>query len=479
LVNQVLTQHRVTARTYALTGLRTGSVRDQLLRSTLLACALREANLIGPGAANKLLVLGAGASGMNLAIQAAELGVSVDVLELEATPFNTLYKASWRRIDPVEYDWPHAHYQRGVFPGPTSGRIPLQQITGTGAALARNWNKAWKDWDANRNGRQTRGTVEIFTRFDATLVKPLNETAVAVNVSPLWRGSAGAATVPYGAVVSCIGFAGELTRHHPPPDRWSGYHGPQFWTDDDRLHEHWVQPLDCRQVLISGGGDGGMQDFQRAATAAFGKKLLDNLISEAAIIAPNWIICPDRTTAAIVKADDIGRRAFAWRQDGQTLAQTQTTWDDAFRAEAIHVIGLLSSSQTIALAGKILRPCIVSGATALTWIHREATPGFAYALNRYLAIFVELLAHAVSAAVEVLPRSEIVAMSPKDPPHAHLCGDPDHCFGKMHKVTLKASNGVELELDADCIIVRHGALQTPLLGTVPMPEQMTPYDFPQ
>ncbi len=78
--NQVLALHRVSPRCYDLTGLRTGSVRDQLLRSTLIVNSLCAEGAIGVGF--PLLVFGAGAAGMNAAMLAAARHVDVTVVEL-------------------------------------------------------------------------------------------------------------------------------------------------------------------------------------------------------------------------------------------------------------------------------------------------------------------------------------------------------------------------------------------------------------
>src|SRR6266849_982746 len=76
---QVLSLHRITPRCYDLTSVRTGSVRDQLIRATLLADALHESGLINDQA--PLLIMGAGVAGVALGLAAADRGVNVTVVE--------------------------------------------------------------------------------------------------------------------------------------------------------------------------------------------------------------------------------------------------------------------------------------------------------------------------------------------------------------------------------------------------------------
>ncbi len=430
--------------------------------------------MIGPGAGNKLLVFGAGAAGMNLAIQAAKLGVSVDVLEKLDVPFASLRLASWRRIDPVEYDWPHDHYARGTFSA--TGSVPLPQTTGTGAYLANVWDAAWQKWAATLNGKGNRGKVEIIPNFDATQIRgSFDEKATGVTVDAPWPGSA-AARVTYGAIVSCVGFAGEKT--DDPARPWNDYAGPQFWTDDDHFHEDLARPLECHRVLISGGGDGGMQDYQRAMTGSFGKALLKRITDFIAPLDRDWQVLPATSEAMILKAEDAGRRACAWRQGTHGIDGVLADWHAAFEKEADKVLGSLDESVLRQLELEILRPCIVSGATRVTWIYRDATPGYAYALNRYLSIFVERMAEAAAKSSEALPRREIISIVPDDPAN-HQCGNPDDCFGVEHHVVLRSAAGVDTKSSFDWIVVRHGANQIPLLREPTMPEQMTPYDIPR
>lgn len=93
---------------------RRGSVRDQVLRATLLSRALFDFGILEVG--SPLLVLGAGGCGVALALSASYHGANVVVVEYEHRPFTTIRKGVYRTVDPTEYDWPHEHWSNGTLP---------------------------------------------------------------------------------------------------------------------------------------------------------------------------------------------------------------------------------------------------------------------------------------------------------------------------------------------------------------------------
>lgn len=483
--NQALAFHRVSRHVYDLTGLRTGSVRDQLLRSSLVIHCLFDEGLISRS--QPLLVLGAGAAGINAAITAADLGVTVDVIELNVDPFASFRLASWRRIDPVEYDWPHSHYNAGVFPSSGAG-IPLVQHSGTGDDLAQDWAVFWQWWYRHCNQVAGRGAVHLLSATNARQFKAGIQEAVGnahVDVRGPWPSAAGVTTRSFGAVLSCAGFGPERTADLQVPSRWGGYVGPAFWLDDDRISPGHAGTMGIDRVLISGGGDGALQDVQRVLTGAFGKALL-HLLSASAD-AHGVALFPPTMISTFLQADDKGRRAYAWQRDKQPIAQDMAAWHDAFATEVNTWFAALSRSSLAALqqiAADVLRPELLSGQMAVTWVYKEASPGYAYALNRYLTLVLQALT-LVQASSGLLPRVDVFAehevVQIKPSQSGHRCTSPATCWGVPHDVTLQAvPAGAKVCVnDVQLIIVRHGALPDPLLAGAAVREQMTPFDFPQ
>jgi heterodisulfide reductase subunit A-like polyferredoxin len=72
--DQALSFHHVGGFRYELSGLRTGSVRDQILRAQLLVERLLARNDLSD---DPLLVIGGGAAGVTAALTASRLGRDV------------------------------------------------------------------------------------------------------------------------------------------------------------------------------------------------------------------------------------------------------------------------------------------------------------------------------------------------------------------------------------------------------------------
>ncbi|MFN3812685.1 MAG: NAD(P)-binding protein [Roseateles asaccharophilus] len=479
--NQALALHRLSARKYDLTGLRTGSIRDQLLRSSLIVSCLFDEGKINSH--RRLLILGAGASGMNAAMTAAEKGVSVDVLEKNRHPFGSLFDSNWRTIDPVEYDWPQPHCTDKIFPNGGKG-IPLVQSRATGATLARVWAEKWREWLKDKDGKNSRGRINLIPEVNAWDFLSFNEISDRIEVTGPWPD--GHKSKAYGAILSCIGFGPERTFDDRTPTKWNDYRGPAFWSDNDGLGIGNPLPTPARHVLISGGGDGAMQDFQRATTGYCGLDLLNSLVEAANTHIPAVSIVPKEMLLDLVLAEDRGRRAHVWARDKAPPKKALEQWHESFLNAISDVTGKISSEQARSLLDEILLPSVSAGTRRVTWVHPEVVPSYAYALNRFLTIFlIGLVYRSAMSSISARPRISVEALPnytiDQITPHHHSCGIADRCNGQMHTVELESTFGKSRTLtDVDLIIVRHGALPERLLDSgPPVPEQMTPFDFPQ
>src|SRR3954452_15268767 len=102
-LSQVLALHRVSEHRFELSGLRTGSVRDQMLRAQLLVEALCDAKPPLINATQRLIVAGGGVAGAVAALTAAARGVRVDVIERSDNLFTTQLGVNTRWLDPTEF----------------------------------------------------------------------------------------------------------------------------------------------------------------------------------------------------------------------------------------------------------------------------------------------------------------------------------------------------------------------------------------
>jgi hypothetical protein len=125
------------------------SIRDQMVRATMVIHALpvwlnEPRNQAVRG--KPVLVVGAGACGMTVAIGLARQGIDVHVVEPEQGPFHLQRHCESRWLDPVQYDWPMDHWGQEQFPwdGPKyRGRrlIPFPCRAGRASTLVEDWDK--------------------------------------------------------------------------------------------------------------------------------------------------------------------------------------------------------------------------------------------------------------------------------------------------------------------------------------------------
>ena len=489
--NQNLSYHRVSERIYDLTGLRTGSVRDQMLRAILLVDGLvSDSKEISDKYGEGLLVLGGGVAGVSCALAAAQLNVRVTLIEEQLKVFSTLLLVDWRRIDPYEYDWPHPVPQRRNFPKRSS--FPLQYDGGTAASVARSWEAAFDAWMLRRNPAfGSPGHLEFLRQTDArnfkyrlAKFKHQSKTSKRVLASGLWPGGNGPSKRTYGALVVCAGFGRERTFD---PNRNYPFVGPGFWTENDMLDKQDFALTHPPRVLISGGGDGAMQDLQRAASGKFGKELFDEL--EAALgfgARLSGYFLP------LALADDRAKRAYAWKGEkglSSKLIQEMREWhrtyvkvvDDIIQDYA-KLCGTTVSNAVNDLANRLLKPAIIADPRAeVTWIVKDQHPNYAYALNRFLSIFVVHLLESVRPGTDIFrTETEVVNITAVNP-SLHSCGNPLTCHGVPHKVTLSERSFILEPEEFDVIILRHGLERLHLSGLpcgAPIPDQMVPYDIP-
>ncbi len=440
--------------------------------------ALCAESLIGAG--SPLLIFGAGAAGMNAAMLAAARHVDVTVVELTTNVFPSI-SASWlRRIDPTEYDWPHGHWKTARFP--MVGTIPLPQTAAmSGASLASAFTKQWDNFLKTRNGRNGYGTVTLLQGLDArALVESDLSANLFLEVHGNWLpGAAAMQTRQFGARLSCMGYGKEQVSEIPLLGMWQGYVGPEFWTDSDGIDAYQPLPAGVNKIVISGAGDGGMQDLQRASTSLFGRLLYELLeVADSRNPSPTSSILPtDGMLNIMMSAEETARRAFGWAPSRHGVPHTLQKWHDTFKQAIDKMVHGWPLNVATHVAQNLFRPELLDPSSPLqiTWLMRDATPGYAYALNRYLSVLLCSLAERlVPGRIEVFPSSTLYSIAPV----GHICTSAATCLGKRHAVEIDHGNGMQSKRDADLIIVRHGVIPQRLSKSAPVPEQMTPYDLP-
>ena len=231
------------------------SIRDQMVRARTAVDRAIEQGLIGPS--RPLLVIGAGAAGATAAIRSAAQGVSTILVEAASGPFLRQAGCRTRWVDPVQYDWPVDHWQRRLYPW-TPPAMPLPWSAGPANQIALAWALA-----LNRARRQY---PRLQVMYRTILVgRPVLAPSglLQVRLSSLRALPLFAPLV--GAVLSCVGSGTEKSTH-------GNYAGFDFWTTDP------FQRLGATDhVLISGGGDGALQDYLRVVT---GRKSAEEIYAQ-------------------------------------------------------------------------------------------------------------------------------------------------------------------------------------------------------
>jgi hypothetical protein len=223
-----------------------------------------------------------------------------------------------------------------------------------------------------------------------------------------------------------------------------------------------------------------MQDLQRVATSRFGKELYAEIEDFARLSRLPHILPSDSMLRAMMSAEDVARRAFSWAPQRHGVPNVLNAWHQAFQREVSNLVSAWTAVEITAFAKRILRPELVAGKLHITWVIREASPGYAYALNRYLALLILEIARRPFASKNPIverPSHTIQSIAPV----GHSCVAAATCSGQPHDVTLlPVIGGTPASLtDVDLIIVRHGVEPRPaLLSGPPIREQMVPYELP-
>lgn len=232
---------------YELAGLRTASIADTMVRACALVRRLHAGGALGPS--RRLLVVGGGAGGASAAVTAASLGVPVVLCLADAAPFH-VQAGSPRVVNPTEYHWPHPHWALGRFPA--AGTVPFPWATSTGVELAQTWTLGLDRW---RNDPATGPFLTVLP--NVRLQKSDLQTVPGVGVNcPKADDGQGA---QFAAVLSFAGMLHDGSRH-------LGFQSFPYWQADPLDQPDLGLPGPAYRLLVSGAGDGGLQDFIRALT---------------------------------------------------------------------------------------------------------------------------------------------------------------------------------------------------------------------
>jgi hypothetical protein len=234
--------HEITTHVYDISsGLQPISTRDQIVRGALLVRRAWHAGIINSQPGHGVLVVGAGVGGAAVALQAAYMGIPVTLIEKRRYPFVRQRFCASRIIDTTLYDWPAAHWKQVQHPWHPNDEFPLVVAMDLAHKNAREWQTALEHAAALFPHFQIRYRTRL-VNFPIEPTNGLFEAHLDDNTAGQFR-----------MIVLAAGVGQERRAR-------SSFRSYRFW-DTDRLET--VDRTD--RVLISGGGDGALQDFLRVA----------------------------------------------------------------------------------------------------------------------------------------------------------------------------------------------------------------------
>lgn len=465
-----LLAHQAGPRTFDLSGkLWPVSIRDQMVRAQLLVDRLFDQKLLvdKPNQIDsRLLVIGAGACGATAAVHAATLGASVLLIDKASHRFGFQRNSPSRWIDPAQYDWPLDHWIGNRFPW-TGAKIPLAWSAGPAPRVAIAWDR-----DLLLAIRALPGRLGIV--MDAELDGPIAFTPDKLHAHIRdKKGAICPESLEFGRLIVAVGPGSEKTAI-PWPKVPGSYVGFEFWEKDPFE----VRPFPSRptNVLISGAGDGSVQDFLRLMTSERSAKL-------------SYRKCgmPPGLARDLHAAEAIARSALHWGDNGKFDHNIHMQLD----AEHIKLAGVALAHPGV-LAN--LDAMLVNAPDKMTLVYRCDHLTCMYGLNRFLVhLIIERLKlpHKLPIGLTIAQKNTVIAVIPAGAHVARGCGVARRCFCEDHEVALEAAPSCFVKsvpgvgawtIPANVVVIRHGLEEGDIrnLGLVPhlRPRQVLPYYLP-
>jgi hypothetical protein len=460
MADPFLLAHQVAESAFDIGGkLYPVSIRDQMVRAQSIIDRAMAAGYKGTG--KELLIIGAGAAGVAAAIQAVIVwGVRTHLIDADTAPpapFGRQRSCKSRWIDPYEYEWPADQFSRHTYP---YHNPPLHPYYGLPVPLP--WTADWaKDlvigWDALFTAARARAAPLFSFCPGTTLAGPA--PPAFHSATKLWTAKLSTGPVlNVGMILFAVGFGAE--RCDIPPFR-----SLAFWeTDVFRTSNCGLKPLAAgkappvAKVVISGGGDGALQDFLRIMTGRPSARRLYGDIMRALPTGKHGAIRA-RIEGRLGSAENRAMRSFIW---GANVDHDHDVHRTLHAAHNDVVQWALGKAPVLAALGKVLPPAPPDVNLVYPCIHFTQ----AYPFNRFLTLLVDAYYAKNGLGARLIPGASVIAVAP---PRGHLCRikRPKNCLGIMHTLTLAPSAHASCTavvappvppptVSANVILIRHG-----------------------
>jgi hypothetical protein len=378
-----------------------GSIRDQIVRASLFVDRAAESGYFGSNksrAARRVLVVGAGASGVTVILRLAGLSNKVEAILADTAPkiLGVQAMSTHRFISPSVYDWPASHYREDTF-----GGILPDYREGSPSRLARDWQVAYHK--AIRPNPHRHARAHILEG---------NGPPWRVRFQGPWDGAELSEPEDFHVLVCCRGFGKERTIGDFPS------YG--FWERDPYPHlTRKLPPGFTGPVAILGGGDGGIQDALRFI--ANGATCRDIMTALHPLLEANPQIA--RTIHSLRCEEENAQRQIA------VHPQSAAALEESLHRKYQALIALIFATQPAIFAEFVDKFVEFSG---VHLFYRAQTLGPCFGLNRFLAMLFD--EHLRRHHEHRLLRPGFTAESVACIGHRPTDDDPSDCQGKDHQV---------------------------------------------
>jgi hypothetical protein len=442
-------------------------MRDQMVRATMFVDHAHAMGLIHSDK-RPLIVVGAGAAGVTAALRASSRAVVVYVIEKSGHAFG-LQLGSHRWVSPNFYDWPTGAWHRPEFSS-SDWREPL----GFREGIAQEVAKAWTNTLSAGAVAGVRLLFERALREEIPAYVP-SENGVLVEITHLRAtDSSDEQRIQGGLLLLARGIGQERT--------WPGsatapstYRGYRFWEDDPFATAEGLDDSQTLHVLISGGGDGALQDCVR---------ILLSLDKRVIALDGNESNSPrDLLTTVLRLANNDGVAFGADLAHG--IAEEEELWrrtaalsDAPGERHALHSRLQHRHAEFAAALARSSKVCefIVRLAKRrpnvnVSLLHSCDHFDPYYGVNRLLALLVRLV---LPDRCNIMSRLQLMAVTPAD---THACSQPAACFGKPHSITVSERSCLGMVMTArpirktpirktyNVVVIRHGLTPYDPAGT--------------
>jgi hypothetical protein len=376
---------------------------------------------------NTLLIIGGGVSGAAAGLEASQRGMIVTLFESKRTLLSVQQRCKTRYLHPYEYYWPLAHYQKRTFPFTDIDKKysprPMRWSAGVASDIAKKLaDQILKEKSPNLSFRLGVKHIPVSQK---TLLEDFDSDG------------------DYQFILVC---AGARERTGFPNLAFASF---PYWENDplEKLCSRYADGSRRKeQILLSGGGDGGLQDLLRIVTKPTRRKpfaagqILEKLLPT---------LRRNREFNRWLKSKQFDGNCYRpfdvkpMLKDFEDLLNSMEADFDYWRSLSRMLLSWI-------------HPAILKGDVRIRLAFKEKHFSRSFALNVFL---VRLLERIIKNQQLLLPGHEIHLVNTAT--KTHQCkGDPKDCFTSPHFVSWKISGARSPKKEAyDVVVLRHGSDQ--------------------